>query len=66
MNGRLAMIGFSGMLHHAILTKQGPITQIVEQNFVRPRTQSLNLVLLMLLSLINQRTPWSDPSSIAH
>jgi len=34
MNGRLAMIGFSGMLHHAILTKQGPITQIIEQNFV--------------------------------
>merc|ERR1711966_31111 len=33
MNGRLAMIGFSGMLHHAILTKQGPIQQIVESNF---------------------------------
>eukprot|EP00286_Rhodomonas_abbreviata_P023275 CAMPEP_0181303206 /NCGR_PEP_ID=MMETSP1101-20121128/8424_1 /TAXON_ID=46948 /ORGANISM="Rhodomonas abbreviata, Strain Caron Lab Isolate" /LENGTH=211 /DNA_ID=CAMNT_0023408743 /DNA_START=18 /DNA_END=653 /DNA_ORIENTATION=+ len=32
-NGRLAMIGFSGMLHHAILTKQGPIEQIVSQNF---------------------------------
>lgn len=35
MNSRLAMIGFSGMLHHAILTKQGLIQQIFEQNFVR-------------------------------
>ncbi|KAJ1484640.1 light harvesting complex protein 3 precursor [Baffinella frigidus] len=33
MNGRLAMIGFSGMLHHAILTKMGPFEQIASQTF---------------------------------
>jgi light-harvesting complex I chlorophyll a/b binding protein 4 len=32
-NGRLAMIGFSGMLHHSLLTKTGPIQQIMEQNY---------------------------------
>lgn len=43
MNGRLAMIGFSGMLHHAILTKQGPIQQIVESNFVSGAASRLPL-----------------------
>eukprot|EP00285_Hemiselmis_virescens_P016900 CAMPEP_0173379050 /NCGR_PEP_ID=MMETSP1356-20130122/2130_1 /TAXON_ID=77927 ORGANISM="Hemiselmis virescens, Strain PCC157" /NCGR_SAMPLE_ID=MMETSP1356 /ASSEMBLY_ACC=CAM_ASM_000847 /LENGTH=223 /DNA_ID=CAMNT_0014332319 /DNA_START=18 /DNA_END=689 /DNA_ORIENTATION=+ len=32
-NGRLAMLGFSGMLHHSLLTKTGPIQQIMEQNY---------------------------------
>ncbi|EKX33755.1 light-harvesting Chl a protein 3 [Guillardia theta CCMP2712] len=32
-NGRLAMIGFGGMLHHALLTKMGPFQQIAEQKF---------------------------------
>ena len=36
-NGRLAMIGVGGMVHHAIITKQGPIQQILEQNFT-PKT----------------------------
>ena len=32
-NGRLAMIGFSGMLHHALITHKGPIDQIMTQDF---------------------------------
>jgi hypothetical protein len=35
MNGRLAMIGFSGMLHHALITHKGPIDQIMSADFVR-------------------------------
>ena len=33
-NGRLAMIGFSGMLHHALITHKGPIDQIMSADFV--------------------------------
>nr|7Y7B_4 Chain 4, ACPI-4 [Chroomonas placoidea]7Y8A_4 Chain 4, ACPI-4 [Chroomonas placoidea] len=32
-NGRLAMIGLGGMIHHSLLTKQGAIEQIMSQNF---------------------------------
>merc|ERR1719199_1941109 len=32
-NGRLAMIGFSGMLHHALITHKGPIDQIMSADF---------------------------------
>jgi len=32
-NGRLAMIGFSGMLHHALITHKGPIDQIMTSDF---------------------------------
>jgi len=29
------MIGFSGMLHHALITHKGPIDQIMSADFVR-------------------------------
>jgi len=33
-NGRLAMIACGGMIHHALITHQGPITQIQQGHFI--------------------------------
>ena len=39
------MIGFSGMLHHALITHKGPIDQIMTSDFVSlpPKPKALGM-----------------------